>query len=173
MTAHRYARKALAADLLRGAVGLAFTGGPLLVLEVGDWALWILGTLAVLFLVFSLRNLMRWNTLVRTSDDGLSFLPLGDRELPLPGCRRVGLAWRDIRSVRLKFFSTKRDRSEGWMELRLDDGKGRMTLDSNLEGFAAICARAERAAIANALVLDETTAENLRALSRCKGAPRG
>ena len=173
MTEHRYARKALSADLIRAAVGLAFTFGPLLALEVGDWALWILGTLAVLFLIFGLRNLMRWNTLVRAGDDGLSFHPLGDRELPLPGCRRVSLAWRDLRSVRLKFFSTKRDRSEGWMELRLDDGKGRMTLDSNLEGFAAICARAERAAIANALALDETTAENLRALSRGKGTPRG
>ncbi len=58
------------------------------------------------------------------------------------------------------------------MELRLDDGKERLTLDSNLDGFAAVCARAERAALANALAIDDTTAENLRALSRGKRAPR-
>lgn len=172
MTEHRYARRALKADLVRAAVGLAFTAGPLAALDVGDWAAWILGTLAVLFLIFGVRNLVRWNTLVRAGDDGLSSHPLGDRELPFPGCRRVSLAWRDIRSIRLKFFSTTRERSEGWMELRLEDGKERLTLDSNLEGFEAICARAERAATANALALDETTAENLRALSRGKRAPR-
>jgi hypothetical protein len=45
-------------------------------------------------------------------------------------------------------------------------------LDSTLEGFEAICARVERAAIDNRLALDETTTENLRALSRGKGLPR-
>ena len=114
MSTHRYDKHSVRADLRRAAMGLILTVGPMLLLSDNIVALAVLGVLALLFLAFSLRTALRGMTLVHVTEHGLSSDPLGGREGRLPGFAPRTIAWRDIRKVGLRFFSLKRDRSEGW-----------------------------------------------------------
>ena len=164
MSVHRYDPHSVRADLRRAAMGLILTVGPMLLLGDSPIALAILGALALLFLVFGLRTAVRGMTLVHVTEHGLSFDPLGGREGRLPGFAPKAITWRDIRKVGLRFFSLKRDRSEGWMELSLDDGRQSLRLDSTLDGFKDIVVRAAEAARANDVALSDNTQANLTAL---------
>jgi hypothetical protein len=161
---YRYDKHSVRADLRRAVVGLILTVGPMLLLGDSVVALAILGVLALLFLAFGLRTVLRGMTLVHVTDDGLSSDPLGGREGRLPGLAPQTIAWRDIRKIGLRFFSLKRDRSEGWMELSLGDGQQSLRLDSTLDGFKDIAVRAAEAARANGVALSDSTKANLSGL---------
>lgn len=164
MTVYRYDPHSVRADLRRAAMGLILTVGPMLLLGDSPIALAVLGALAVLFLVFGLRTAVRGMTLVHVTEHGLSFEPLGGRKGRLPGLAPKAIAWRDIRKVGLRFFSLKRDRSEGWMELSLGDDGQSLRLDSTLDGFQDIVVRAAEAARVNNVTLSDNTQANLTAL---------
>lgn len=164
MSTHRYDKRSVRADLRRAATGLVLTTGPMLLMGDSIVALTILGVLALLFLAFGLRTMLRGMTLVHVTEHGLSSDPLGGREGRLPGLAPRTIAWRDIRKVGLRFFSLKRDRSEGWMELSLGDGSQSLRLDSTLDGFKDIVVRTAEAARANNVALSDSTQTNLAAL---------
>lgn len=164
MSVHRYDKHSVRADLRRAATGLILTVAPILLLGDSIVASAILGVLALLFLAFGLRTALRGMALVHVTEHGLSFDSLGARVPRLPGLAPRTIAWRDIRKVGLRFFSLKRDRSEGWMELSLGDGRQSLRLDSTLDGFKDIVARAAAAARANGVALSDSTQANLAAL---------
>jgi hypothetical protein len=161
---YRYARRGLRTDLLRACAGLVLTLAPLAVAHDSQVAEIILGGLAGLFMVFALRTGLRYLTLVEVTGDGISWAPVGARSLCVPRLRPVRLSWGDIDKVSLRFFSTKRDRSEGWMELSLSAGRRGVTLDSTLDGFRAIAERCAQAAAENNIRLSSSTVENFRSL---------
>lgn len=164
MNVHRYDKHSVRADLRRAAMGLLLTAGPMLLLGDSTVALVILGVLALLFLAFGLRTILRGMMLVHVTEHGLSSDPLGGRKGSLPGLAPRTIAWRDIRKVGLRFFSLKRDRSEGWMELSLGDGHRSLRLDLTLDGFKDIVVRAAEAARANNVALSDSTKANLSGL---------
>jgi hypothetical protein len=73
--------------------------------------------------------------------------------------------WGRIDRLKLSYFSTKRDRSDGWMQLSVGSTGGRtVRLDSSLDGFHDIVERAARAAQASGLPLSDATRANLKAM---------
>ena len=67
--------------------------------------------------------------------------------------------------MKLSYFSTKRDRSGGWMQLVVGSAGGRaVKVDSSLDGFYDIVERAARAAESRGLELSRTTRSNLRSM---------
>ena len=48
--------------------------------------------------------------------------------------------------MKLAYYSTRRDRRDGWMQLDLRSGWSSVRLDSRIEGFAELVERAARAA---------------------------
>ena len=67
--------------------------------------------------------------------------------------------------MKLSYFSTKRDRSDGWMQLAIGSAGGRtVKVDSALDGFYDIVERAARAAAASGLELSHATRVNLRSM---------
>ena len=154
---HRYPAEALWADYARAAAGLAATAGPLLLVPVADWIAVLLGALAILFAVFAWRTFERQRTRITIDDEGVT---LGG-----PHGRR--LAWDSIAEVRLRYYSTKRDRSGGWMHLRLEAPAGRVRIDSTIEDFGRIAERVSALVRARSLPVDPVTRANFRAL----GAP--
>ena len=67
--------------------------------------------------------------------------------------------------MKLSYFSTKRDRSDGWMQLSLGStGSRTLRVDSALEGFYDIVERAARAAETAGLPLSVATLANLRSM---------
>ena len=62
----------------------------------------------------------------------------------------LGAAIRWVGSTRIKlaYYSTRRDRRDGWMQLELRAGSSRIRLDSRIDGFAQLVGRAAQAAAA-------------------------
>ena len=75
------------------------------------------------------------------------------------------MEWGRLDRLKLSYFSTKRDRSDGWMQLSVGSTGGRQVkVDSSLDGFHDIVERAARAAEAGGVGLSEATRANLRSM---------
>jgi len=159
VTEHRYPTSALVADYLRGGAGLAVAGLPIVLVDLHPVVFWICLGLAGLFAVFTARTWARHRTVVVSGADGVA------ARGPLGG----GIAWSDLSALSLRYFSTRRGRSDGWMQLRLGGGGRTLTLESTLSGFDTLVDRAAAAAAANRVGLSEATRENLQALGADAG----
>jgi hypothetical protein len=151
----RYPQQTLMADYLRAAAGVVLCGAPLLLLEMNRWlaALLLLGF--GLFALFLIRTGLRHQTRFVFSPDSLR----------AEGPAGTVVEWDRLDRMKLSYFSTKRDRSDGWMQLGVGSTGGRMVkVDSSLEGFHDIVARAADAAGATGVALSDATRANLRSM---------
>jgi len=154
MTRHRYPRNVLSADYVRAAVGLAFTAGPVLTLQPAPAVAAILGSLAALFAAFALRTGLRHFTVIEVTPDAIA------ARGPLP-CR---LPWREITRLRLDYFSTRRQREQGWMQLKVSGGFRRIRVDSTIDGFEELANVVAGIARENGIPMADTAVANFRAL---------
>ncbi len=162
MSEHRYERRSLYADYVRAAVGMVLTGGPLLLARPAAPMMAILAGLAGLFALYGVRTSLRGATRITLDETGVS----------AAGPRRVTVRWNDLARLRVDYFSTRRDRTKGWMQMKLAGDEGTIRLDSSLEGFAEIARRAARAATERGIALPPATRTNLAALGVGPDAPR-
>ena len=151
----RYPRQTLWADYVRAATGTVLCGAPLLVLDVNRWLALVLGAGFVLFALFFLRTALRHHTRY----------VLGPDTLRADGPAGTVVEWSRLDRMKLSYYSTKRDRSGGWMQLVVGSAGGRLVkVDSSLDGFHDIVERAARASEAAGVPLSATTRANLRAM---------
>lgn len=160
---HRYPLRAVLLDYLYSGLGLLFTLGPLGAAGPVGPAAWFLGALAALFAFYGVRTVLRHRTCLRVSEAGITVDGVWRRRLP----------WEQLTRLTLGYYSTRRKRDSGWMQLTLKAGRRTLRLESQIEGFEQIAGRAARAAAARGIAFDHTTAENLRALGIAAGAPSG
>lgn len=154
MTELRYPTQAMMGDYLRAAFGLTLTGTPLLLSPPGSAATYILGPLALLFAIFGARTALRHRTVVE----------LDELRVATTGLWRQELNWSELLEVKLSYYSTKRDRTQGWMQLMLRGPTGRLRFDSTLEGFPDVARRAHVTARAKGIELSEATISNFASL---------
>ncbi|WP_422032590.1 hypothetical protein [Reyranella sp.] len=151
----RYPQQTLVADYLRAATGVVLCGTPLLLLDVNRWLAALLIAGFGLFTLFLLRTALRHQTRYVLSPDTLR----------AEGPAGTVVEWNRLDRMKLSYFSTKRDRSDGWMQLGVGSTGGRLVkVDSSLEGFHDIVARAAEAAEATGVALGDTTRANLRSM---------
>lgn len=149
-----YPVSAMAGDYLRAAAGLVPTVLILSTVSVGIVAAVVLGGFAAIFGAFAVRTALRH----------LTTLEIDDHELRAAGLRPVTIAWDRLDRMKLAFYSTRRDRKSGWMQLQLGAGTARLSLDSRLDGFDRLVRCAASAAGECGVELSEATAANLQAL---------
>lgn len=166
MGRHRYPAADLRGDYARAAAGTALSGGPLLLGADNPAALLILGGLAGLFLVFGLRTGLRHGAVFELSEAGLARRGLTRLAIPDRLVR-----WVDVTAVRLRYYTTRRKWGQGWMQLSVRAGGTCLRIESTLDGFDAIAARAARAARECGLDLDPATRGNLAALGLAEEGP--
>jgi len=154
MTSHRYSPRALNADLLRAGIGLFCCLVPLAVVDFGPVMTLIFAIPAALFAVFGLRTWRHRAITVHVDAAGIS--------TEGPGATRI--AWQDLTDARLSYFSTRRDREAGWMQLKLRAQTGTIALNSALEDFDTVCRAAFEAARSCDIELTDATARNFAAL---------
>jgi len=154
MSIHRYSLHNLLPDYLRGGAGLIVGAGGWLLAPGVLHIIVIFGGLTVLFLLFTMRTVARQYTRIEMTEDAI----ISD------GTRRLTLHWNDLDRVKLRYYSTRRNRSGGWMTLKLASGRTAISVDSNIDGFDAIAARTARMLIENHAIADDVTLANLAAL---------
>ncbi len=154
MTCHAYPNSAMISDYMRALAGFVPATTILAISSVGLVAGSILAGFAALFALFGLRTAVRHATKIEATESGVS------ASGPLP----VTIRWTDLERIKLAYYSTRRDRRDGWMQLELR-GRGRsIRLDSRIEGFNQLAERAALAATAAGVELSAATAANLDAL---------
>jgi hypothetical protein len=154
MSEHRYPPRELVGDYVRAGLGLAATGGPLLFVPASPVMMWLLGGLAALFLAFGARTALRQMTVVRLDGAGITAIgPMG-----------VSISWNDLGRLGLAYYSTRRDRTRGWMQLSVRGSGRSLRVDSTIDGFRDIVAAAARHAEQRRLELSPATLGNLAAM---------
>jgi hypothetical protein len=153
-TRHAYPASAMVGDYLRAAAGLVPSGLLLVAMPVGTTAAVVLGGFAAIFALFGLRTALRHGT----------SLEMTETELRAHGPWRSTIEWAKLDHMRLAYYSTRRDRRSGWMQLDLGAGGQRLRLDSRIDGFDRVVHHAAMVAAARGLELSEATAANLQAL---------
>jgi hypothetical protein len=154
MSVHHYPLQSLLADYWRAGIGLIVGIGSWLLAPEAPHVVVICGGLTVLFLLFTMRTIVRQYTRIEMTDDGIVRSEL----------RQTALRWSDLDRVKLRYYSTRRNRSRGWMTLKLGTGWTAISVDSTIDGFDAIAGRAARAITDNVIDVDEVTLANLAAL---------
>jgi hypothetical protein len=154
MSVHRYRRNALIGDGARSLAGLAATVGPLALVETSTPVALLLGALALVFLAYGVRTVARVPHRIKVDE----------AEIAATGLRPVLLRWVDLSSMKLNYYSTKRDGRGGWMQLKLNAGGRTLRIESTLEGFSEVVARAARAADRRGIELPPATTANLSLL---------
>jgi hypothetical protein len=154
MRVHRYARRAIALQCAQGAAGFALMAGLLLAVRPTGPVIWVLAAAAGLFLVYFGRAVVRF----------LTRIELDERSIRARGPLEAVIPWEELRSLQLKHYSTRSDRSGGWMQLEVRGAGRPIRVDSSLHGFAGVVAAAGREAARRGARLDERTRSNLDAL---------
>ena len=159
MSEHRYPARSLLEDYARGAAGLVFLAVALVPMH---WVLHLIfGLVALLLLSFGVRTFLR----------GRSRIVLDGSGLALVGPVNKQVAWSSLDGLKLRYFSTRRDRKQGWMELTVRGAGAKLAVESQIEGFEDIVRAAAQAAVARGLTVDPSTEGNLAAMD--VAVPRG
>lgn len=149
-----YPASAMIGDYLRSAAGLAPTLFILATVSLGDVATAVLGGFAAIFGAFAIRTALRHGTSI----------DMDAAALRASGWQHTVITWAELDRVKLAYYSTRRDRKSGWMQLQLGAGGARLNLDSRLDGFEQLARQAAHAAAERGLELSDATAANLQAL---------
>jgi len=154
MRSFHYPPQALRESYWLGAVGTLGAAALLVLARPAPSLAWLIGAVGLLFLVYFARTVVRQYTRIEVDTSGIGARgPLG-----------VAIPWDDVRAARLNYYSTRPDRSGGWMELVIR-GRGRsIRIESTLADFAACVAEVVRELRSREVALDERTRNNLRAL---------
>jgi hypothetical protein len=159
VSVHAYPRSAAVADLARASAGLVLAGLPLLLVDTTPVVTGLLVLIVIVFAIYGMLSAGRHLARIEVDEAGI-----GTR-----GPLKTTLEWRDLKRVKLSYYSTRRDHSGGWLQLSLFDGRRRLNVDSRISGFTNVVAGAAGAARANGLGLEPATIANFQAL----GIPLG
>ncbi len=154
MTSYAYPTSAMLSDYFRAAAGFVPATAILATLPVGGASGIVLGTLAALFALFGMRTVLRHG----------SRFEMTETALRSTGLLRASIVWEELDRMRLGYYSTRRDRRHGWMQLELRSRWSSIHLDSRIEGFSELVERSVRAAERRGLPLDAATLANLAVL---------
>ena len=162
-TSLRYSWRSLLRDFAGSGIGLALSIGPLAMVRPAEPVAWVLGAAALLFLVYFGRTVCRQLTHIELDEIGIRVRG------PAVGLLSAAIRWEDLRSLRLDYFSTRRDpdgrtMDGGWMQLRLRDTRHTIRIDSELEGFVGLVRTAVLEARRCGADLDYATRANLGVL---------
>lgn len=150
--AYRWPRSAVIADYWRS--------GPAFVVCVLGALL--LPPLSVAFIVLVLLALVFGLYLGQTVLRSRTVMTLGPEGLAISGYFRDRMIrWDALDQFALRYYTLRRDKEVGWMDLKLAAGGTKITLDDRLDGFRPILERAWEAARARDLGISSSTYANL------------
>ncbi len=160
MTLLHYPASRLWPDYLRSGLGLLACLGLLLFAAPQSVIFALLTGLSLLFVWLGAITLWRQQIEIELDPSGIASHNRWGFER-----RRTVMPWSDITGIGLRFYSTRRDRSEGWLQLtieghRAEGHRARLRVDSNLSGFPHLVQQALAAADRNGIAVSASTRAN-------------
>ncbi|MEK9842279.1 MULTISPECIES: hypothetical protein [unclassified Thalassospira] len=147
-----YPPKLMAPDLAKSIVGLLICGVIALIPDMLEIIQWTAAGLALLFVFYFARTLIRFQSKLFVSEYGIRLSSLRGG---------TAFAWPELSKFRLRYFSTKRDGNKGWFELTLHAGETKIVAESTLDGFDDLLEISRDWAKDNQLLVDDVTRTNL------------
>lgn len=120
---------------------------------------WLSIGLAVLLAgiaIFALQTIVRQTSVLRMDGTGLH----------IAGARSFDIEWSGLKKVDLAYFSTRRDGTNGWMQLKIVSDSRTLRIDSDLTDFEAVVIEALRQADLLGLDVGAATRHNVAVLCR-------
>jgi len=154
VTTHRYERGVILGEYARGGLGLTVFSVPLVATPLATTMTVIFGGLAALFGVYVVRAWLRSSQAIEIDGDGIR----------RTGPMSVVIPWQELDAFEVRYFSTRRDRTGGWMELKIAGDGGKLAVESSIDDFETVARHCMLVARRNGLELSQTTQDNLRAL---------
>lgn len=130
-------------------------GIPLVWIETPSSVTFVLSAVFLIFSVHGLFACARFRTRVHLDPDHISML----------GARKRSIQWSKLRGVRLAYYTTRRDREQGWFRMSLRGLHNQcLAVDSRLTDFHLIARQVAVAAHQRNILPDPASRENFRAL---------
>lgn len=148
----------------RAAAGLGLVGLLTAGLAPGAAVLAVLGGIGGVFVWYGCRVVRRHMSVISLNDAGIA-----SSGWPA-NMGSVAIRWAEVDGVSLRYFSTRRDRENGWAELVVHAGRSRIALESEHPAFEIAVRRALLAAARNGVSLSRTTLANAAALRSSEAA---
>jgi hypothetical protein len=158
-----YSHGSLIGDYIRAFSGIVLSATPMLAVSPGPTVNGILGILILLFSIFAARTMIRQMSAINLYEAGIASDGLIARQI----------AWNEIQSVYLSYFSTWRDKSKGWMQLKIKGNKVTLRIDSDLVGFDTVAGAVAECAARNDVTMNDITIDNFNAMGILVGGMRG
>ncbi len=152
---HRWPTPSLTGDLVRGTLATGVSFLFLLVSPIGSIAFWGMLGLTILFALYLMTAVSRITSVVEVDDEGIK----------LSGglFGRRAIAWARLQKFELRCFPLSRDRTRGWMDLKLTGDGQTIAIDDRLDRFNEVLARAWAEARAADVGISDATHHNLTA----------
>ncbi len=158
----RWPRAALAGDYLRSGIGFGISLLFLLLVPLGSIASFSFLILTVIFSLYLAQTVLRAKTTLALLPEGLAVAGFfGNRVI----------RWDALDQFSLRYYTLRRDKAAGWMDLKLGSGRNIVTLDDRLDGFRPILARAWEAARERDIGISSSTYANLTAAGLLPKSP--
>jgi hypothetical protein len=161
MTEYRYPLGRIVADCSLFGIGAVMSGGVVALAPTVLYVVLLFGGLTGVFLLFTIRTALRHRLRIAVDAEGMT----------IKGARVRAVKWAEVEAVRLRYYSTRRNRKDGWMTLRLKAGGRWVEIDSHLEGFEVLARLVAEAASRRGLALDPTTRGNFSAMGLASAEP--
>jgi len=149
-----YPLSALISDYMRGGIGTLLTLPLILFVPMHPIMFWIFLCLSLIFMAYTARTGFRQ----------LTWFELEGPDLTRHGPRQAHLSLETLTEFKLRYFSTRRDRENGWMQLTLKAQGASIVIESTLDGFDQLVEVASHHAAQSAVDVDDTSLSNLNAM---------
>jgi hypothetical protein len=152
---YRWPQRAIVADYLRSGVAFAVSFLLFLLMPLGSMISLALIALAAVFGLYLAQVFLRARMHLKLLPEGLAVSGFFGTQV---------IRWDTLDQFALRYYTLRRDKEAGWMDLKLAGGGASVTLDDRLDGFRPILERAWAAARNRDLGISSSTYANLTAV---------
>ncbi len=154
---------ALHGDLVRTGLGFLACAAVLLLVPPTSIVFIAFVVPTIVFAAYVMQTLLRTTTTLTLLPEGLAIQSyLGQRLI----------RWDTLDQFQLRYYTLRRDKETGWLDLKLGSPGSSITLDDRVEGFRPILERAWEAARARDIGISSSTYANLTAAGLLPKAPQ-
>lgn len=151
---YRWPRTALLADFLRSGIGFVLTLLFLLLVPFRSFAFFAFSPIVVIFGLYVAQTGLRARSVMTLLPEGLAVDGIFGQRI---------IRWDALDLFSLRYYTLRRDKQAGWMDLKLGSAGYSITLDDRLGGFHSILERAWQAARERDIGISSSTYANLTA----------